>query len=329
MGLFSRKGSSSDRYLETLDALYHQDKDRAIKILTNEVSRKTDQPIPYLWLGNLLQQRGEYQRAEVIFENLARRPKLQKNIEKSAWRGAADCANKTGNLEKLIYALNEYIKLEPKDSLAKAELFCGKGKLEEESGNKENAAKEFEKAISADKRFGSAYLLLGDLYEEDDPKKSLKVWQQLLKLRPDLIQVLHPRVRKAFEVTDSLKGYESFLKKLCSKSPNGGFPYLVLGRYYLEIDENEHAKQNFEKAKGPIATRRLALLELIKLTIERWDQSGALAAADETLSAIQSNGFVWKCSECERKIEKKFLPSCESCKNWIDIHPLEISSKGQ
>ncbi|MFC2075269.1 tetratricopeptide repeat protein [Bdellovibrionota bacterium] len=324
MALFGKqKKKLADQYLQVLESLYHEDYPQALEVLKDSVSKYTDQPVPYLWLGRLLFEKGEINRAEIIYRNLALRPRLSKKISSAAWRAAAQCSRRLEHFENQIEALGNYIRISPKDTLAAAEYFYAKAKQALSHQNRDGATNYLYESISADKRFGKAFILLGDLLEEESPERGLRIWRRLLKARPDLIQTLQGRFRDAYKTIEKPDRFEKFLKQLCSRSPVAGFPYLVLARYYLEIGETEEAKQAFLEAKTRPATKQIALAEINKINIDRWDQKGALELSDELLNSLNEPGFLWRCNNCSNMKTVPFLEHCDICENWVEISTVQ------
>ncbi|HLB59548.1 MAG TPA: tetratricopeptide repeat protein [Bdellovibrionota bacterium] len=321
MGLFFRRGkkSSAQYHLQCLDALYHGDVDRAIQAFTEAVSHQTEEPIPYLWLGKLLLNRKEYARAETIYENLARRHRLPKPIQAAAWRGVAECAKAMKHDDKVVMALGFYSSSAPKDSLGSAEYLYAKAQQALSLQNPQGAINYLRQSIKEDKRFGASYILLGDLVGRDSPRRSLRIWRRLLKLRPDLIEILAPKIQDTYSSLGSTHRYERFLVRLASRVPPSGYPSLLLGRFYLTIKETEHARLQFERAKECPPTRHLAMLELIKLQVERWDPKEAVDATNNLLAEAASSQLIWNCGACGFEKAVLFLTSCPKCGNWVDL----------
>lgn len=314
-----RKNKIEACYAKVLESLFYNNKDAAILHLTELVKDRTDKPIAYLWLGRLLQERGELSRAEMIFENLARRPRLTKHLKAVAWRSAARVASMLGHKDKEISALGFYSVLEPNDSMAEANYLFLKAKEALSHDNTGEAIAYLQGSIKADPRFGDSYVLLGDQYAETSPRRGLRIWRRLLKLRPDLIVELGPKIREIYERLGKGGRYEIFLRRLSGRSKNSGYPYLFLGRFYLEMKEFEHAKANLELARGIETTRQTASIELMNIAMERWDKSLAFLAA----ATIGTEKMLWKCGVCGEKVVKGFLPSCQSCGNSTDLYLLE------
>src|SRR3990167_2724181 len=166
-----RKNKIEACYAKVLESLFYNNKDAAILHLTELVKDRTDKPIAYLWLGRLLQERGELSRAEMIFENLARRPRLTKHLKAVAWRSAARVASMLGHKDKEISALGFYSVLEPNDSMAEANYLFLKAKEALSHDNTGEAIAYLQGSIKADPRFGDSYVLLGDQYAETSPRR--------------------------------------------------------------------------------------------------------------------------------------------------------------
>lgn len=316
MGLFGkRKAKLELLYSELLTSLFLNNKKEAIEKLTEIVKENTDDPIPYLWLGKLLEEEGEESRAQLIFENLARRPRIPNKIKAIALRFVARNAKHLGEIDKEIASLGLYSSLVPKDSLAEAQYLFLKAKEALKSDNHIGAIRYLEESIKSDPRFGDSYILLGDQFIDSNPKKSIRIWRRLLKKRPDIIAELGPRIRDVYERLGIGHRYLLFLRKLSNRSSSAGYPFLLMGRLHLELKEFEKAKEYLELAKGIRETSQLASIDLIELSIERWDQK----QANSTIKVLNPPKMLWKCGICNKKVISMLLLSCPRCGNSTDI----------
>jgi lipopolysaccharide biosynthesis regulator YciM len=314
--LGKRKSSVEGYYYKILEALFHNNKKDAVTYLTELLKEKTDSSIAYLWLGKLLEEEGQVARSEVIFENLARRPRLSKEVKASAWKAAAKAARILNHNDKEIAALKVYSTLAPRDSIAQARYLYLKARRALKTDNNKEAVDCLNRCIKTDPRFGEAYRLLGDQYVESLPKKAIRVWRRILKIRPDLIVEYGPRVRELYDLIGNPQRYELFLKRLIMRSKNSGYPYLLLGRYYIENKDFKKAQENLEHASKINTTALESSIELINLAMERWDQKQAKRAA----STIKLKNMLWMCGVCAERVVIVFLSSCPGCGNSTDIY---------
>jgi lipopolysaccharide biosynthesis regulator YciM len=341
-------------FLKGFRYLLSNETDRAIEAFTKAVRLDTETIETYVALGNLLRDKGEFERAIRIRQNIMTRPHLDKQIRLQALYDLAIDYKKGGFVDRAVESFKEIIRQDPKRADAYLELASlyqeikdweaaykyieqlanftknsyslmlahfktemGKVSQKEDLGM---AEKLYREAIKIDKRCVDAYLHLGDLYlMEENTKKALSVWLEVIKNASDYAFLVYRRIEEHLDKLQADKALEKLIEYLKKMESHDVSSCLILARYYHRKNRLDLAKNYLEEALRQAPQHSSARQFLAQILLEEGKMEAALAEIKSLVKiAILEKSF--QCSQCGYKAHKLSW-KCPQCGNWDTIKP--------
>ncbi len=349
-------------YIKGLNFLLNEQPDKAIEVFIRLVEVDSDTVETHLVLGNLFRKRGEVERAIRIHQNLIARPNLEHRLKVYALLELGRDYLKAGLLDRAEALFEEVVKLSSKNAEAYRHLleiyeqekewqnaidtatrlqtnsgvamgqvvahyYCELGGLELAAGRQEAASQYARKALGQDRNCSRASVLLGDVAaSRNDAKAAIKHYSNVQTQTPELLSIVLPNIRQAYESRNDSKGYIRFLEKLNQNSNN--LPsVLSLINILSEQGNFQDADNILHKALCRTKVPLKLVREYIAVLIERdgIDCSENLHKVLEALDAYLENAPSHICGRCGYEA-KGFFWQCPGCRSWGTAKPFDEQS---
>ncbi len=288
-------------YSDALNAILKGDNATAIKLLKQVVNRDSDNIGAYLQLGNLIRSSNPGQAAK-IHQSLTVRPKLNKQVSKEIHQALALDYAEVENYKRAKVEAEMVLKNDKNDLWArqfllriaekqrnwdeakvlaeKIQKFTGKkdlrllAKIQLQAGqdcisdgNNKKAFQYLNKAVKLDTSFSEPYLVLGNLYEqENDTKKAILNWENYLVN----CEISDPNVYKKIETAlfeaNRFSEAEQLYNRILVKKPEDKFAIVKLTNLLVERGEMDQAIKFLDdllKNKEDFITAKLLKIKLL------------------------------------------------------------------
>ncbi len=346
-----KRGKRSNRnyYIDALHALIGGRGDDALKLLMKAVRMGETSTDAYLQLGNLLRERGHYDRALQLHKGLMVRRDLGDEEEKAVTVAIAEDFDALGKTERAIQTL-EQLSRRRKDP----EVMLSLHRLHHRNGDYEKALSSLRDVGKIDKSYDNArraaYLasvadrLMHDgrggeadryldrarkeygksipaLYisgmqamKEGDLDAAVDSLELLLEVQVDYFTEVRPLLKKALFEAGRFQDLERLLRELLKRNPEEVGILAELASFYEKKGEVDEAVRLLEEerelvSRDPAASARLASLYL---------QSGETESARRMLEAVDAeskNRHIFYCRVCGN-VSSAPLGYCSACSSF-------------
>lgn len=363
-----RKLRESPHYILGLNFLVSNQIDLAIEELTKAAGLDSPALEIHLILGNLYRERGQVSKAIHLHKSLLQRPKITSMEQAYVLLCLGLDFKRAGFVDRAFQAFTEVTRLDPGNQYALLNLekiheeqqqwqeaqvirqrladiaSDGGGArdqsilafLENELGLQavrekayDQAIHHFETALGLSDQTVPAALNLGDVYmTNDNPKKAIEIWEQIIQTVPERSYLVFDRLEKAYK---QFSGPTKFLK-LCEQqiqaNPQDWRARLSLGRHLSKHGESARALNLFFESlvNNPHALpvhqaiwRSLTELDFNPLLVRRYTglTQDAVFYLDPHVCIrcrYRSTELLWQCPQCHEWntfIEERIAPSEE------------------
>jgi len=346
------QSSGEASYLRGLDFLIYDQRDKAIKELTDATLKNTEDVAAYISLGNLHRERGNIDRAIRIHESVAVRPNLSKEARvrtlyslgldyvrgglldravsafKSALKEDPDHIQSYESLERVYEEMRDWRaafecqqqidkKRKKKNSRLLAYLLT---EMALDEARKRHRLKEavslLHRAKQTDPTCISVPIYLGDVYlEQGDFKKAERIWEDAVRQFPHFAFLLFDRLRQVYLKQDAVHKIKAIYEAVLEKNPEDIKTRLSLGDYYFDTGQLEKAREEYEKIIEISPGSTVGYLKLSDAYLKQGLKDKAL----ETLHALSSLPELTKvyyyCGKCGFK-DTRVHWRCPQCREW-------------
>ena len=363
-----RKIRESPHYILGLNFLVSNQIDLAIEELTKAAGLDSPALEIHLILGNLYRERGQVSKAIHLHKSLLQRPKITSMEQAYVLLCLGLDFKRGGFVDRAFQAFTEVTRLDPGNQYALlnlekiheeqqqwqeaqvirqrlADIASDGGEprdqsilafLENELGLQavrekayDQAIHHFETALELSNQTVPAALNLGDVYmTNDNPKKAIETWEQIIQTVPERSYLVFDRLEKAYK---QFSGPTKFLK-LCEQqiqaNPQDWRARLSLGRHLSQHGESARALNLFFESlvNNPHALpvhqaiwRSLTELDFNPLLVRRYTglTQDAVFYLDPHVCIrcrYRSTELLWQCPQCHEWntfIEERIAPSEE------------------
>ncbi len=340
-------------YVQGLNALIEGDLELAASAFRKSAQQDTENVDAYLKLGDIFREKKDWERAIKIHRELLVRRNLAPSTRLQILRSLAKDYRAAGRLEKALAAVDDILKLAPKDSWAirfKLKLFEEKGDWEqafrtlrqlgkidpaysqpapllalyrvEEAKQLFNQGKEkpgrikLREALKIDPKCVSAYLYLGDSYvREERADDALKAWKTLIEVVPEYSHLVLPRLRELLFNLGKFSEIESILTDLLSKNPENLNVYFALSHIYERKGQFDQAIDLCEQILERKPNDSNARLLMIRLLAQKKDYSQLSREVLAFTENVIHPKEEFTCSVCGYRAQEP-LWHCPQCGNW-------------
>jgi len=340
---YYRKGIKNPPYIEALNALLVGRKDEAIHHLKEAVRVDSENIDAYIKLGDLLRDKGDYEKALRIHQSLTVRKDLPRDKLRQINLSLALDQIKKGNGVRAFIILRGLIKENPKDRIPldhlirmieEHDLYLEAIEFLKHDGrrliDKRRQAIYHLKAgmmvMEKDRKTADDYfqkarrlapdspLLLHTLADFDIQKEhfddAVLKWQKVLSDYPDLLMILKDRIENAYFEANRFGEIEDLYESLFNKHQYNIPIALSLVKIYEKKGEREKLKGLLERMKE--CWPDLLILRLIEINLHL--EPGP--AKDILNEVIKNNWwYFYQCAACGTR-RKDFLWRCPSCGSW-------------
>ncbi|MEO0293896.1 MAG: tetratricopeptide repeat protein [candidate division WOR-3 bacterium] len=333
-------------YLKALETIIEGKKDKAIKLFREVIETEPSNIESYLYIGNILREKGEVKKAIKIHRNLSVNPLLTKEQKRKLNEALAWDYIESKEWEKALPLLEVIYTKEPKNLEIANNLLKTYEKLE-----KWDKALNIAEKIFDAKKFANYATYLAEVIFQTDPKKALKLLSIGEREEISYAYYLHGKLL----IKDGAKGEGAeYVKRGIALEPTKSFLYLPLLEEYMfnegkfstlepylknKFEENPEninifisylsilkRKGKLEKAKeileNSIKNFNLedptTLLLLTMISDEIKDETMKTKCLMKIKERIEKN--IYRCSECNSEI-KEFTWKCPSCDSFGSLRP--------
>ena len=180
--------------------------------------------------------------------------KLQKKLDERLrnYNAQWDKLNENQEMQKALQEMNaaeqEEEKQREKEELLTAQDYFRRGFRASSEGHKQEAVKEYSKAIELDPSFASAYHNRGILYNDlGEYPKSLKDYSKAIELNPTYVSAYYGRGNAYFDLGEQQKALDDYNKAI-ELDPSFAFAYNGRGNVYRGLGERQKALDDYNKA---------------------------------------------------------------------------------
>ncbi len=179
--------------------------------------------------------------------------KLQKKLDERLrnYNAQWDKLNENQEMQKALQEMNaaeqEEEKQREKEELLTAQDYFRRGFRASSEGHKQEAVKEYSKAIELDPSFASAYHNRGILYNDlGEYPKSLKDYSKAIELNPTYVSAYYGRGNTYYDLGEHQKALEDY-NKVIELDPSFAFAYNGRGNVYRGFGERQKALEDYNK----------------------------------------------------------------------------------
>jgi len=349
-------------YLRGLDFLIYDQRDKAIKELTDATLKNTDDVAAYISLGNLHREQGNIDRAIRIHESVSIRPNLvPESRVRSLYSLGLDYV-RGGLLDRASAAFKKAIKEDPghaqsyesleriheemrdwkaayecqieldkrtkrKSSRLLAYLLTEMARSEAMRNRRpKEAISLLQKAKQTDPTCVSVPMYLGDVYlAQGDFKKAERVWEEAVGKFPHLAFLLFDRLRQVYLKQDSVRNIKGVYEKVLAKNPDDINTRLSLGDYYFDTGQLDKAKEEYEKILELSSTSTVGYQKLSQVCLKEGKPEEALRVLQKMSALPELQSIYYFCGKCGFK-DTQIHWRCPQCREW-DTFVQEIEKR--
>ena len=354
--------SREDSYLRGLDFLIYDQRDKAIRELTDATLRNTDDVAAYISLGNLHREQGNIDRAIRIHESVSIRPNLSSESRVRALYSLGLDYVRGGLLDRAQAALNKAIKEDPdhvqsyesleriheemrdwkaayecqieldkrakkKSSRLLAYLLTEMARSEAMRNKRpKDAIVLLQKAKQTDPTCISVPMYLGDVYlAQGDFKKAEHVWEEAADKFPHLAFLLFERLRQVYLKQDSVRNIKGIYETVLAKNPDDVNTRISLGDYYFDTGQLDKAKEEYEKILELSSTSTVGYQKLSQVYLKEGMLEEAVKVLQRMSALPELQSIYYFCGKCGFK-DTEIHWRCPQCREW-DTFVQEIEKR--
>ncbi|MBN1594144.1 MAG: tetratricopeptide repeat protein [Candidatus Coatesbacteria bacterium] len=349
-------------YLRGLDFLIHDQRDLAIKELTEATLKNTDDVAAYISLGNLHREQGNIDRAIRIHESVSIRPNLDTSYRVRALFSLGQDYVRGGLLDRASSAFHKAIKEDPnhapsygslvriheemrdwkaayecqieldkitksKSSRLLAYLLTELARAEAMNAKRpKEAIALLQKAKQTDPTCISVPMYLGDVYmSQGELKKAEQAWEEAIDAFPHLAFLLFDRLRQVYLKQDTVRNIKGIYERVLAKNPDDINTRLSLGDYYFDTGQLDRAKQEYEKILEISSGSPVAYQKLSQLYLKEGKHEEALHVLQRMSALPELQSSFYYCGKCGFK-DTQVHWRCPQCREW-DTFVQEIEKR--
>lgn len=338
-------------YVKGLNYMIANLTDKAIAEFTKAVKINSDTIEIYLRLGNLFRDKGEVERAIRIHQNIILRPVLSQSNKIEALTELAMDYLKAGFIDRSLEAYSEILNLEPdhldahihlaelyeeeknwerafhyhqkvlrlkksndQHILANIQVVLGKSFMEEQ--DVKQAIKRLNTAILLDKRSTQAYLLLGQIYmDQEKVQKAIDTWKDVIQNDLPFASLTYKNLEAAYLIQGQLEKVEGIYREILNRNPEYVRTKLALAKYYYDRGDSrlaiEELHEVLKRGIGFMAAREY----LFKILVDQVKNVDFLAEYHELFTHLEMEDMPFHCRICG--YESWDSPwKCPQCRQW-------------
>jgi lipopolysaccharide biosynthesis regulator YciM len=334
-------------YTEALTDLLDGRREAAFAKLKETVNQDSDNVDAYLRLADLLNQRGQGERASQIYQRLALRRNLAGADEQKISLALAREHLRAKRVNKAISVLEHMGELDQRDTVSRelllfvyadnerwddvkslmktllrlqkdkrrAALYCTEIGARIYAKEQDAAAGYFQQALQLDGKSVAALTYAGDaLYLQGKMDEAVEKWKQALARKPELSFMVAERMEKAFYETGRYEEMIKVYEELIAKSPEDPALYAALSRIYAKKGDVERARSALNRL--PVGKQDDAEIRLLAAHISL--DEGKADEARKELAKVEEHLIhkAFRCSNCGFLTEGEFLWYCPRCSAW-------------
>jgi lipopolysaccharide biosynthesis regulator YciM len=334
-------------YTEALVDLLDGRKDAAFNKLKETVYQDSDNVDAYLRLADLLNERGQGERASQIYQRLALRRNLAAVDEQKISLALAREHLRAKRINKAISVLEHMGELDQRDLVSRelllfvyadnerwddvkslmktllklqkdkrrAALYCTEIGARIYAKEPDAAAGFFQQALQLDGKSVAALVYAGDaLYLQNKMDEAVEKWKQAAARKPEISFMVAERMEKAFYETGR---YEEMIKvydDLIAKSPEDTALYAALSHIYSKKGDMARARSTLKRLPADKQEDVQIRLLAAHLSLDE----GKTEEARTDLTKIEEHLIhkSFRCGNCGYVTEGEFLWYCPTCSSW-------------
>ena len=351
MSLFKRQFHTKSPYIHAIHAMLKGDINLAFDLFKKTVSQDSGNIEAYIFLGNLLREKGQPLRAIRIRRQLLARSDIdQMRIQTIIHQLALDYQQaglfdqaiemaerlyqsnrKYESAQNLLLQLYEqkkdwskaftFLKNNKKPGKGKDKMILALYKIEEgkqavKAAGERDGRLKFREAIKLDSSCTPAYLELGDSYiRQQRPEDALKAWVQLAEKNPDQAFLAFERLHETLFNLDRFEDVEGIYKKILKLRPDNTLVLTYLIDYLIKLGKDKEAMELCRKIEpdDPNFARSRQLIAI--LLEENGDIHAALKESKAAMEQCIKQSSLFYCSICENR-SKEPIWYCPGCGQW-------------
>lgn len=338
-------------YIKGLKYIISNEPDKAIAEFTRAVQINTNTVEIYINLGNLFREKGELERAIRIHQSILLRPNLMPEIKESALMDLGLDFSAAGFFDRAITTFQQLISLHPNNLQAHRELeklyeeekawenafneakICQKLSKTDESrllahiitelgkelygkGDVNQAKKELKRAMGVYKKCTEAYLVLGDIYfEEEKLGQAISKWEEIIFLDLPFSQLVYEKLEKAYLKRGDYDHIEEIYKEVLKKSPEDYTTRLILADYYQKKGLSHKAIEELKDALKSKHTHPRIRQKLGEILLNEHLDKEALMEYRALIHEMKGQKHLSCCSHCGYQTTE-VIWKCPQCKEW-------------
>jgi lipopolysaccharide assembly protein B len=345
------KGSGVDPFVAGLEAMLRRDWKQALLHLRAAVERDSDHLGAYLKLGRVHRELGDLNRAVKIHRGLTARGGLSDAERAAVQLELAMDYRLQGRLEEALEAATKAVAADKRQVdalLARLELLEIRERWDEaldtlkriealtqsdqkqrrslilvEQARQKIAAGSgrpgrilIKEALKLNAACASAYLLMGDSYEEEGRiDEAIAYWEKLPFEAPEHAALVFERLERVYFEGGRFGEMERFYTRLIEARPENPDAYLALAGFYERKGETREAvriiDRGLEKNRDSLALSRMLIRQLARAGATERLCSFTVGLADRLIARSRR----WRCRSCAHTVEQHSF-RCPACHGW-------------
>ncbi len=348
----------SEAYLQGLNYLLNEERDKALEVLTRMEEVGSDTAETHLALGSVFRRRGEVDRAIRIHQDLIDRPSLTRDQRTYALLALGEDYMKAGVLDRAEALFQEVVAQDAHVDQALRHLLtiyehegewgqaietarrleglgeggyrvrigqlrCEQARQAWAGGDADQARKTLRRALSADPGCARANMLLGDLEREQGRHKAaVKAYEAIGQQDPALLPEALDGLAAAYAGVGRTGRMESFLREMVTRQPDG--------RLMVRLANEVRQRQGTEAAirELTLMLRRQPSLGGIRRLVAMTQSVGEPIGPREVqilldlFEKLEAGRSRYRCRQCGFASWTLFW-QCPGCRAWATLRPLD------
>ncbi|MBN2000394.1 tetratricopeptide repeat protein [candidate division KSB1 bacterium] len=347
----SRSGNAQAKYIQGLNYLLAEEKQKALEALRAAVRLDTDNVDAYIRIGSTLRELGQPQNAIKIHRDLLVRSLLSHDQRNQVYENLAVDYYENGQYEealstseKLISLMRksdwihdfqlailekmhdweraiEIVKKHAKSPRAQKNRRLSAYKLEQgivlaKSGKEHAGRLLFREAMKIHPGCLAAYLQLAESYiRQDRNQDAIDALLKLIQYNPEYSELAMTRLKQLLFEIGQYSEIEKVYQDLLKSNPQVIQAYLGLAEIYEKKGELLKAVEICNKARSFDPSRLDVRLLLIRLNTKLDQKNIIVEIAAELVEDLTEKGSKFLCSECGYQ-DFNYFYHCPSCTDW-------------
>ncbi len=272
-----------ENYIKALNSIMDGDLKKAQELLMDTVDINPENIMAYQRLAEIKYNHGNYVKALKIFEIVTMRTGISNDELIRAYRGCGKIYNKLGKNDKAIEIYNKVLDISSNDIESvealrnlyekkkdwdnalkiqkKLKDITGKDdkvysayllSLKAEDYYKKRHLKEAEKiandARDEDESCILAYIVLGDILNENNTKDAIAEWEKAVNIKPNLAFTVFKRLEKAYFENNEYEKMISIYEKILKADPKSAVTHAALGDLYFNMGNFVNALTEYRES---------------------------------------------------------------------------------